>query len=76
MWSGNTYDARVFSLHKLRARAAERLWTIDPTEEARAQTASFARQWAAFAASVGKSTEAADALCRRVEDEDYCRATP
>lgn len=67
-WAGNTHAARVFTLHKLRAVAAQKLWEDakgDPTREpeARARTEAVARAWLAVGAELGKPTETARALC-------------
>lgn len=77
VWSGDTHGLRVYSLHKLRSSAAQKIWqgqeglhATTPTPEsaqrvqdARAQTLDFARQWLAFAKGAGKKVKTAHTLC-------------
>ena len=77
-WSGATYKSRVFSLYKLRAEAAGKLWQdaeksymeTDHSEENeakagkyRGQAKDYAREWLDYAKASEQDTKTAMALC-------------
>ena len=77
-WSGQTYKTRVFSLYKLRAEAAQRLWQDAEKEFAegersdekeakaakyRGQAKDYAREWLDYAKASAQDTKTAMALC-------------
>jgi hypothetical protein len=77
-WSGQTYKTRVFSLYKLRAEAANKLWqdaeqefmTKDHTDENEAKAGKYrgtakdyAREWLDYAKASEQDTKTAMALC-------------
>ncbi len=88
VWTGSTYEARVYSLHKLRADAAQKLWqqtevavAASPDDadlqvqalEARKRTAALAREWFEVSQVLDRDTETALALCRSAAtDPEYC----
>lgn len=89
IWTGATYTSRVYSLYKIRATAAEKIWidledkhASSPTEEssqkaksARDRTKEFAREWYEYAKVAGKPTEKALDLCMSsAGTKDYCEA--
>ncbi|MDP2306186.1 MAG: hypothetical protein Q8P18_09160 [Pseudomonadota bacterium] len=77
-WSGQTYKTRVFSLYKLRAEAANKLWQEaekefaegERTDDKEAKTAKYrglskdyAREWLDYAKASAQDTKTAMALC-------------
>ena len=77
-WSGTTYKTRVFSLYKLRAEAANKLWQDAEKEFAegersdekeakaakhRGQAKDYAREWLDYAKASEQDTKTAMALC-------------
>ncbi|MEZ4319968.1 MAG: hypothetical protein R3F61_20825 [Myxococcota bacterium] len=86
VWKGKTYEARVYSLYKLRAAAGQKLWqqaesqhaehpddaTLADARRWRAETGTYAREWLEYTRVVGKDTEVPYALCVSARDEDYC----
>ena len=76
-WKGDTYVARVYSLYRLKARAAQKEWLYledkfleDPSEEneaarkeARNQTKTLSREWLEYARSSGKDATVAQQMC-------------
>jgi hypothetical protein len=77
-WSGQTYKTRVFSLYKLRAEAANKLWQDAEKEFAegersddkeakaakhRGQAKDYAREWLDYAKASAQDTKTAMALC-------------
>jgi hypothetical protein len=77
VWTGETYQSRVFSLYKLRAAAAQSLWAAaedrEEVERLRALTKVTAREWYEYALSAGKPAEQALELCRSAAGTaEYC----
>ncbi|MCB9675315.1 MAG: hypothetical protein H6737_09380 [Alphaproteobacteria bacterium] len=76
-WTGNTYMARVYSLYKIRAGAAQKLWqaaedaqartpsdaTRSDASVARVRTKRFAREWLDFTRTTPKDASVPQALC-------------
>jgi hypothetical protein len=77
-WSGTTYKTRVFSLYKLRAEAANKLWQDAEKEYAegersdekeakaakyRGQAKDYSREWLDYAKASAQDTKTALALC-------------
>lgn len=77
-WAGSTFRSRVYTLLKLRAEAASRLWdaaeqayvtgdgdaeSAARAERARGQAKDYAREWLDYARASGQDTRAALALC-------------
>ena len=86
-WSGDEYVNRVYTLYKLRASAAQKLWQVaeekhaaNPTEETRAQvedarnqTKVFAREWYEYAKAAGRDSTKSLQLCvSAAGTADYC----
>ena len=89
VWTGDTYTSRVYSLYKLRAAAAQKLWADaekkhaeSPTEKTkgkidkyRAMTKVMAREWYEYAKVASKDTTKALQLCMSAAGtKDYCEA--
>jgi hypothetical protein len=89
MWKGETHVARVYSLYRLKARAAQIQWEYweekylsEPTEEveksrddARNQTKTLSREWLDYARSSGKDATVALQLCEAAAGtRQYCSA--
>lgn len=89
IWTGSTYISRVYSLYKIRATSAEKIWVdlenkhaANPSEEssqqtktARDRTKEYAREWYEYAKVSGKPTEKALDLCMSsAGTKDYCEA--
>jgi len=89
VWTGDVYTSRVYSLYKLRAAAAQKLWGSaedkhkeGPTEETkakidkyRAMTKVMAREWYEYAKVASKDTTKALQLCMSAAGtKDYCEA--
>lgn len=87
VWSGDEYVSKVYSLYKLKAVAAQSMWsaaeaayTAEPTdalqkkvEDARNQTKTFAREWYEYAKASGKDKVPAQQLCMSAAGTaDYC----
>jgi hypothetical protein len=87
VWTGTTYTNRVYSLYKLRAAAAQKLWksaedkfAADASDANRASrdtsrnmTKVYSREWYEYAKSAGKNADSARALCiSAAGTEDYC----
>ncbi len=87
VWSGDEYVQKVYSLYKLKAVAAQSMWsaaeaeyTAQPTdalqkkvEDARNQTKTFAREWYEYAKASGKDKVPAQQLCMSAAGTaDYC----
>ena len=87
-WTGNTFKTRVYSLYKIRAEAATKLWTdaeqtytqnrTDENEQRsdklRGQAKDFAREWLDYARVSGQDTKNAMALCASAAGNDtFCR---
>ncbi|MBW1878548.1 MAG: hypothetical protein JRI25_00810 [Deltaproteobacteria bacterium] len=86
-WVGETFKSRVYALYKMRALAAQKVWTAaekrhseaptDQTsgaaEDARGRVKTFAREWYDYANASGKDTTRAMDLCvSAAGTEAYC----
>jgi hypothetical protein len=88
-WTGATYNEKVYSLHKLRAAAAQALWraaeeanVADPSDDNaklamqyRLQMMSVSKAWMAFARGTGKDASTALKLCTMAADAKTCGAS-
>jgi hypothetical protein len=89
VWTGPTYTSRVYSLHKLKSAAAQKLWqraeskhSSAPSDETganvdkyRNETKVYARAWYEYAKQAGKDTTKALQLCMSAAGtSDYCEA--
>lgn len=87
-WTGNTYKSRVFSLMKIKAEAAAKLWQAaeaeyasSHTEEAEASAAKYrgmakeyAREWLDYAKASAQDTKTAMAMCvSAAGSPDFCQ---
>ena len=88
VWVGDEYVKRVNGLYRLRAEAANRLWSTaekayqkDPTDdndaatkEYRGQAKDFAREWLDYARASGQDYKTALELCRSAAgSDDFCQ---
>ena len=86
-WEGEQYVSRVFSLHKIRTRAANKKWSwleseysrhpsseaLDAANEARNETKTVAREWLDYTREAGKDQTQPLAMCMTASGtEDYC----
>jgi hypothetical protein len=89
VWTGSTYQKRVYSLYKVRTAAANKLWmnfeakqAANPTDEnneklkdARNRTKVFAREWYEYAKAADKDTTEALNMCQSAAGtKKYCEA--
>ena len=87
VWTGDTYTSRVFSLYKLKAASAQRLWqdaeaahanaptdqTKGKVTETRDMTKVFSREWYEYAKVAGKDANTALQLCMSAAgSKEYC----
>ncbi|MBT3218020.1 MAG: hypothetical protein HN348_02935 [Proteobacteria bacterium] len=87
VWTGDTYTSRVYSLYKLKAASAQRLWQAaekthanSPTDqtktkvtESRDMTKVYSREWYEYAKVAGKDTNTALQLCMSAAGtKEYC----
>lgn len=87
MWSGEEYTDKMYSLHRLKSKAASELWYVteqrhvasptpqtgDAVEKYRGQAKNFSKEWYQYARQAGKDTTHPREMCLSAAGtSDFC----